>query len=196
MSASNQKSVLFLIMGIPLLGIALTTAFYFYVTSQGIQLGTQNQGTLIRPPQQLTTMLQLDDQGQPINWYQGESIWAMMVIGSEQCDTQCERKLYLVRQIHTMLGSNSPRVKMVYVNKDAQLTEQTQKLLQTEYARFEVVQANDALLNAWSAGTKDPKIASANFYLIDPAGWIMMYYTDEQNYKAIIKDLKFLLKNS
>ena len=34
------------------------------------------------------------------------------------------------------------------------------------------------------------------WYLADPAGWIMMRYEDGLDYKAVISDLKFLLKNS
>jgi hypothetical protein len=37
---------------------------------------------------------------------------------------------------------------------------------------------------------------SSTWYLVDPAGWIMMSYTGEIHYKDVISDLKFLLKNS
>ncbi len=38
----------------------------------------------------------------------------------------------------------------------------------------------------------DPSI----WYLVDPAGWIMMSYNKDVTYKDVITDLKFLLKNS
>ena len=34
------------------------------------------------------------------------------------------------------------------------------------------------------------------WYLVDPAGWIMMSYNTDVSYKDVISDLKFLLKNS
>ena len=34
------------------------------------------------------------------------------------------------------------------------------------------------------------------WYLVDPSGWVMMRYASEVNYKDVIGDLKFLLKNS
>ena len=37
---------------------------------------------------------------------------------------------------------------------------------------------------------------TSTWYLVDPAGWIMMSYNEEIPYKDVIKDLKFLLKNS
>ena len=36
----------------------------------------------------------------------------------------------------------------------------------------------------------------ARWYLVDPAGWIMMSYSTDNSYKDVIADLKFLLKNS
>jgi hypothetical protein len=36
---------------------------------------------------------------------------------------------------------------------------------------------------------------SSIWYLVDPAGWIMMSYNDQIPYKDVIADLKFLLKN-
>ena len=37
---------------------------------------------------------------------------------------------------------------------------------------------------------------SSTWYLVDPSGWIMMSYNEKVTYKDVIKDLKFLLKNS
>jgi len=37
---------------------------------------------------------------------------------------------------------------------------------------------------------------SSTWYLVDPAGWIMMSYNQDLTYKDVIADLKFLLKNS
>jgi hypothetical protein len=38
--------------------------------------------------------------------------------------------------------------------------------------------------------------SGGGWYLVDPAGWIMMHFPDDLGYKAVIADLKFLLKNS
>ena len=36
----------------------------------------------------------------------------------------------------------------------------------------------------------------AQWYVVDPAGWIMMRVSDDLYYKDVISDLRFLLKNS
>ena len=43
-----------------------------------------------------------------------------------------------------------------------------------------------------------PELAARpdTWYLVDPAGWVMMAYDDSVPYKDVMADLKFLLKNS
>ena len=36
----------------------------------------------------------------------------------------------------------------------------------------------------------------AQWYVVDPAGWIMMRVSDDLYYKGVISDLRFLLKHS
>ena len=36
----------------------------------------------------------------------------------------------------------------------------------------------------------------AQWYVVDPAGWVMMRVSDDLYYKDVISDLRFLLKNS
>jgi hypothetical protein len=36
----------------------------------------------------------------------------------------------------------------------------------------------------------------ARFYLVDPRGFVMMYYSAAQTYKDVIADMKFLLKGA
>ena len=37
---------------------------------------------------------------------------------------------------------------------------------------------------------------ASTWYLVDPSGWVMMSYNQNDSYKDVIADLKFLLKNS
>ena len=45
-------------------------------------------------------------------------------------------------------------------------------------------------------GRPERHVAENAWYLVDPSGWVMMRYASEVNYKDVIGDLKFLLKNS
>ena len=39
-------------------------------------------------------------------------------------------------------------------------------------------------------------VSPTQWYVVDPAGWIMMRVSDELYYKDVISDLRFLLKHS
>jgi cytochrome oxidase Cu insertion factor (SCO1/SenC/PrrC family) len=198
MSLNSNKTSLYLILGIPLIGIILTTAYYFYITSKGVQLETQNQGMLISPPKSITGVELQNSDGTKHVWYNGESMWTFMVVGSADCDEKCQQKLYLVRQIRSGLGKYSLRINTVYLTLDKNLTVDTAEFLAKEHPHTQVLSADAEKLTALfkSQSPMLDAINSANFYVVDPAGWVMMYYTSEHNYKDVNKDMKFLLKNS
>jgi cytochrome oxidase Cu insertion factor (SCO1/SenC/PrrC family) len=194
----SNKLSLYLIFGIPLLGILATTAYYFYVTGNGIKMDTINKGILITPPKLITEIPLYNTDGTKHIWYQGENQWTFLVAGRANCDETCLKKMYLVRQIHTAIGKDSLRINMVYLNLDKSLGAETSALFAKDYAHFQILQADGAQMSTWfkhQAPALDI-VQAANFYVVDPAGWIMMYYTDAQDYKAVIKDMKFLLSNS
>ena len=198
MAIQSNKLTLPLIIGIPLLGLALTTLFYFFVTGYGIRLGTQNQGVLITPPKQITELRVLMPDGNPWVWNKGDGKWTFLVVGGASCDDLCRKKLYLVRQTHRALGKGALRVNTVYLDLDQALTAETAATMAAEYGNFQVVHANAEEASTWMSRQAPVLdiVHAANFYVVDPMGWVMMYYTDAHDYKAIIKDMKFLLKNS
>ena len=195
---AKNKLTLQLIFGLPLLGLALTTLFYFFVTNYHIHMGTINKGILITPPKQMSELHIMNKEAKPYVWNDGKGFWTFMVAGTSVCDDACQKIMYFVRQTHTALGSGSLRVKMVYLNLGTQLSPETSELFAKEYAHFDVLTVNPEEAKQWFAKDKPQLdvLHSANFYVVDPSGWVMMYYTDAQSYKEVIKDMKFLLKNS
>jgi cytochrome oxidase Cu insertion factor (SCO1/SenC/PrrC family) len=153
---------------------------------------------LLTPPKQISEVQPVDAQGKVFEWNKEDSHWSFLVVGHGECDAACQKKMYLVRQIHTALGKDALRLDMTYLNLDARLADETQAMFTRDYNHFIVLQADEAMVLPWFV--KDTPslniIESANFYVIDPAGWVMMYYTDAHDYKAVMKDMKFLLKNS
>lgn len=198
MAENNNKWSLYLIFGIPLIGILMTTAYYFYITGEGIKLDTINKGILITPPKQITQIPLQTPEGSAYEWQQTGNRWTFLVAGTADCNEACQKKMYLVRQIHTAIGKEAPRINMAYLNIERKLGSDTASLFAREYAQFTILHADEIQATALFSG-KEPVLdilQSANFYVVDPSGWIMMYYTDAQDYRAVIKDMKFLLKNS
>ena len=65
---------------------------------------------------------------------------------------------------------------------------------------LDVIESEHPDVSVWQAGAEpvvpERHVVDSAWYLVDPSGWVMMRYASEVNYKDVIGDLKFLLKNS
>ena len=150
----------------------------------------------------------------------------MVVNSGATCDATCSELLYLTRQIRIAIGRDFHRIQRVMVVNTPANTIRIEASSAAEGAEENVDAdavdvAADSVLNNVAVGImpllqtiesehpdvrvwqaiSEPVIperhsAESAWYLIDPSGWIMMRYASEVNYKDVIGDLKFLLKNS
>ena len=196
---NSNKLSLYLILGIPVIGILLTTAYYYYVVNANMDVETRNQGVLIQPPKNIVEAgLSMQQGGQDFQWTAaGSGQWTFMVAGSGACDDTCREKLYLTRQIRLALGKYQPRIERLYLNLGPELDQDTAQWFAEEHPGLQVVDADGDRARQWFLEQPPAlELTDARFYLVDPAGWVMMYYTEKQDYKDVIRDVKFLLKNS
>ena len=150
----------------------------------------------------------------------------MVVNSGETCDATCSELLYLTRQIRIAIGRDFHRIQrvmMVDLPADT-IRIQTSTGAESAQERIEGGAVTEAIDNAstiaaagetplldaiesehpdvsvWQAGSEpvvpERHAADSAWYLVDPSGWVMMRYSSEVNYKDVIGDLKFLLKNS
>ncbi len=210
---NKNRMVLLLIAGIPVTMILSATWLWYFVVRGDLDLvgalGTANRGTLIQPPRQLDDFSLVDQLGLPFPYRDMEPKWTLLVASAGgECDSACESKLYLTRQIHVALGKEFNRVRRIYISDSpAASTELSVPALTDEHplpADFSSYLASEHRgLRAIATGTLEldtlfPEISAdpSTWYLVDPAGWVMMTYNAETSYKEVIADLKFLLKNS
>ncbi len=182
-----------LMFGIPLLIMA--SAYLVYRTGVGMPAGTSNKGVLINPPLQIADIESL----QPRPFPPAENrLWFFIVPGSNECDKVCRQRLYQTRQIRTALGKRTHRVQRVYLNlTGAAPTAELQKFLDNEHADLQVASATAPQFAAlFGTAETPPAGAEQAFYVADPQGFIMLYYTDEHKGKDTLSDMKFLLKFS
>lgn len=197
MSAKKSDKIqLILIFAIPVVGLLLMTAYYFYITGNHIRTETHNYGVLLTPPKQIEE-LAIRNQGVDYSVIPGGDKWTFLVIGSAHCDASCQQKLYLSRQIKEALGKYSARINTIYLSVDGGVDTATASLFANDYAGHELLVTDADKARAWFA-KNEPEVdmLSPSFYVIDPRGWVMMYYREHNTYKEVIKDMKFLLKNS
>jgi hypothetical protein len=210
---TNNRMVLLLVAGIPVTMILGATWLWFFVVRGDLDLvgslGTANRGTLVQPPRQMDEATLLAPDGNAFVYANAEPRWTMVVpaVGG-RCDSICENNLYLTRQIHVALGKDFNRLRRVYASEtgpsDTVLTAQELSDKHPAPASFEefLAQEHQGLQSLVLApGGFDQLFAeaavdSSTWYLVDPAGWVMMSYNRDLTYKDVITDLKFLLKNS
>jgi len=205
--------VLLLIGGIPVTMILVATWLWYFVVRGDLDLvnmlGTANRGSLVQPPRQLDDQDLTDPGGLSLLYAELEPRWAMLVPGAAAlCDEVCEQSLYVTRQIHVALGKEFNRVRRMYVSEArvgavelavAELSDRRPApdsfsgYLEQEHRGIKAL-----TLEVGAYGQLFPEHAAdpSTWYLVDPAGWIMMSYNSEIPYKDVISDLKFLLKNS
>lgn len=150
----------------------------------------------------------------------------MVVNSGETCDATCSELLYLTRQIRIAIGRDFHRIQRVMVVDAPADTIRIQLSTDTDGAQerieggvvteavdnasniaaagetplLETIESEHPDVSVWQAGAEpvvpERHVADGAWYLVDPSGWVMMRYASEVNYKDVIGDLKFLLKNS
>jgi len=209
----GNRMVLLLIGGLPVTMILVSTWLWYFVVRGHLDLvgtlGTANQGTLIQPPRQIDEYEFLDDTGQRVLYAGLPPRWTMIIPGQgARCGEVCERNLYETRQIRVAMGKDFNRLRRFYVSRqaagDTHLAVRTLSdgrpapadfaaYLQQEHGSLEALTLSPA---AYDALFREHGVDESTWYLVDPAGWIMMSYNKDDSYKDVIADLKFLLKNS
>jgi hypothetical protein len=209
----NNRMVLLLIAGIPITMILAATWLWWFVVRGDLDLvgmiGTANRGELVQPPRRLDEAGLFDSYGREFRYGDLEPRWSLLVpANGGVCDQQCESSLYLTRQIHKAMGKEFNRIRRLYAN-DAPVAETrfpvavlsdqrpapdtVEALLETEHKGLQALTLGpDAYDALFAEHQRDP----STWYLVDPGGWVMMSYDSDVDYKDVISDLKFLLKNS
>lgn len=211
-AVNRNRLVLLLIAGVPVIVILAATWLWYFVVRGDLDLvgtlGTANNGRLLEPPRPVAALQLVDQAGNPFDLTGGQPRWTLLVPAPGPCGAACEERLYLTRQIHIAMGKEFNRLRRAWVGS-ARVVETPLAVAAlsdgepapvdfSAYLRQEQV----GLLTLRARGERlrafFPALAERpdTWYLVDPAGWVMMAYDERVNYKDVMADLKFLLKNS
>ena len=209
----NSRMMLLLIAGIPIIIILAATWLWFFVARGDLDLvdilGTSNRGSLVQPPRSLMDPSIIGVDGQALNYGSSAGKWALLVpLPGVKCEQVCENALYTTRQIHIALGKGFNRVARLLVSnqmpKDLVLDvsalsdnhpmpDSFETYLKTEHRGLTLRSISQ---EQYQSLFREQAARPDTWYLVDPAGWIMMSYNADVNYKDVMADIKFLLKNS
>ncbi|HET8710318.1 MAG TPA: hypothetical protein VFM32_02995 [Spongiibacteraceae bacterium] len=195
----KNKHIPAILMG-TLVFVVFASTMLFWAAVKGhidlpAMLGTKNNGVLIRPPRAIADLpLQLSD-GQSFDFAKQPKHWSIVIPVHAHCDERCQQTLYLTRQIHIALGKYADRVQRYLVTTELPLDSNFENLLK-QHPKVEILHVDAAAFDKYFASMGLQPLENRQYFILDPEGWLMMYYGPQNEDKAMLKDLKFLLTNS
>ncbi len=195
----------------------LLLAFLLYYGTSGWRpAGSTNHGDLIQPPRPLPDFqLPLAADGSAAAALELQSLhgkWNLVYIGDGRCQERCREALVLMRQTRLALNDDLKRVERVFLATDHCCD---QAYLQAEHpdlitaradmpaagALLQVFPGIQAATQAGGYPDQDPEPLHAGqdsgfIYIVDPLGNLMMSYSPQAPRRALLEDLRKLLKLS
>lgn len=206
------RAILLLIAGLPVTMILASTWLWFFVERGEIDivgvLGTANSGELLPEPMNIRALEFEASDGTSVSLSSIEPKWTLLLVNDgSTCDAVCDELLYLTRQIRIAIGRDYQRTQRLLVVDTPIAGIQaigeaagSAGATDGQAALGSELEREHADLMVWrrenQAVVPEGQLQANAWYLVDPSGWVMMRYSADVNYKDVIGDLKFLLKNS
>jgi len=172
--------------------LPLLASFYMYYGSGWRPSASAAHGELYHPARPLPQVDLRDATGEfaPANILRDK--WALVYVGSGQCDDACKSSLYFMRQTRLSLNNEMTRVSRVFLATD-QCCDQA--FLESEHVGLVALDASGPeaqdLVAAFPAQDREHSL-----YIVDPLGNLVMRYDTRDTPKGLLSDLKKLLKLS
>jgi hypothetical protein len=193
----NQVWVLYALL--VLFGAPFALAWWmFNFTQLGRDGGASRHGDLIQPLRVVPDQTLFDPlAGSRYRHLYGK--WNLVYLTRGGCDSRCEQRLYMMRQIWTAMGRDSPRLQRVVMVVDTK-NKPAAADWPRQYPGQLVVLINPddskTMTGIFTLEAGDRPLDAGRLYLIDPLGNLMMSYPSGTDPVGIIKDLSRLLKYS
>jgi len=156
-----------------------------------------NYGDIYTPVRPVTNLVMSGSQGE-VELDSFRRQWVFLTVANTQCSQACEDNILKMRQLRFMQNNNMSRIRTVFLHTN--LPVDVAQDLTAKYSPIEAYSVAPRQFNDW---TKILKLKDApaeadvdRFYIIDPAGNLMMSYPASADPNIIKKDIKRLLKTS
>jgi hypothetical protein len=163
----------------------LLFAAWMYYSGDGLQPESRaNHGALLEPIVSLVDAV-------PGSEIHDSRLWRLVYANDGECGDSCREALYTMRQSRLMLGKEMDRVERVFLHGE----QAPDNLLVTQEHRG-LVSLEDTALSAALVDKKPESLPAGGFYLIDPHGNLVMYFSPDIKPRDMVDDMKRLLKLS
>lgn len=196
-SKSSNKKIILLLFFLILLAPYLL-AIYLVNKGKDHALPLSNHGDLLYPLQNIASVSFYDlnhAKTQTGKLLLGK--WWLVYVSPEKCHQTCQNNLYNMRQIRVALGKDASRLERLFIAQPECPVSVCEQYLSESYPDLLKIKMapKDFNLLFGSKNTQEREMIG-EFYIIDPKGNVMMHYAADSEAKAILSDLKRLLKVS
>ena len=165
----------------------LLLAAGMYFTGASFQpAGRTNNGDLLQPvipiADELPDSSLLDNIG---------GRWLLLYSNDGACEDACNRALYILRQSRLALGNDRDRLGRVLLRVESA----PDTVNPGENYAGTIILTDDAL-SEWLQDKKPAAAASGGYFLIDPLGNLVMYFSPKIDPSAMVEDIEHLLELS
>lgn len=177
---------LFLLFFLPILSAWLLNI----ETPDWLPLGRSNHGDLIQPPRSfpLADLRTVAAEPVPTGFLRGK--WTLVYVERSNCMADCDRAVYLTRQVRYALGKDMQRIQRMLV-VPAESFRETADKVQRYDGNMSIVAADPEWFERASFIRPGFEI-----YLVDPQGYLVLSYAKAAEPSGLIRDLERLLKIS
>ena len=155
-----------------------------------------NYGELIQPSRSLPAALSLRTlAGEPVEAASLRGQWLLLAVSTSPCDTACERRLHLQRQLREMLGRERDRVDKLWLVAGTGDPAPALRDAVLAAPGSSILRANAAALAAWLEPAAGHGL-DEHLYLVDPMGEWMMRLPVQPEPSRVKRDLERLLRAS
>ena len=171
----------------------LASYFAFYVLRPE---GRSNFATLIQPSREMPADLPLTDlEGHAVSAASLRGQWLLVAVGRSACDSDCEQRLFLQRQLREMTGRERDRIdKLWLVTDDGPIAPALLAALAAA-PDTRVLRVHSPALQQWLAAAPGESLES-HLYVVDPMGQWMMRAPPRADAAKFKRDIDKLLRAS
>ncbi|MGA1317617.1 MAG: SCO family protein [Rubrivivax sp.] len=171
----------------------IASYFTYYVIRPD---GRTNYGTLLQPGAPIPPALNLRTvQGAPVAPESLKGQWLLVVVDEGACDAECEKRLFMQRQLREMLGRESDRLDKVWLVTGSTVPRPELIAALAQGVPPTVLRVAEDDLKAWLQPEPGQALRS-HLYVVDPMGVWMMRMPADPEPNRVKRDLDRLLRAS
>lgn len=164
---------------------------YFVIRPEG----RSNYGALIQPTRTLPALPLRTLDGAPVSAETLRGQWLLVAVGPAACAGDCEKRLFMQRQLREMLGRERDRLdKVWFVTDEAPMPAALRMAVESAPAMM-VLRVDRAALAAWLAPAPGQALDD-HLYVVDPLGEWMMRMPPNAEPSKVKRDLDKLMRGS